>query len=320
MTTQNNDQTTELVIKRIFEASRILVWNAWTIPDYLMKWWGPKFYTSPFCKINLSVGGKYHFCLRSPKGHDFWSTGVYKKIVPLQQIDFTDSFADKDGNIIQASALGFQREWPLELLVTVKFQEFNDRTKIKLKHTGFPTSEATKLAEVGWNESLDKLDLILKSKDKFNLVNLKPRFEIASYDLLAKAETNIQAPAAQVWNALVDPELIKRYMFDTDVVSQWTIGSPIVWKGKWQGKQYEDKGTILDIKKMEMIKYNHFSPLSGQPDIPENYHTVTIKLSSAGERTTVQLTQDNNSNDQVREHSEKMWSQMLEKMKNLLEK
>ncbi len=150
--------------------------------------------------------------------------------------------------------------------------------------------------------------------------NSKTQFQKASYDLLAKAERDIQAPTSQVWNALVNPEMIKQYMFDTDVISQWKIGSPIIWKGEWQGKQYEDKGTILDLKKMAMIKYSHFSPLSGQPDIPENYHTVTIKLSNTGERTTVQLTQDNNATKQAREHSEKLWSQMLDNLKNLLEK
>jgi len=320
MTKQSSRRSTEIVINRIFEAPRKSVWNAWTNPEYLMKWWGPKYYTSPVCRVDLRAGGSYLFCLRSPKGEEFWSTGTYKKIIPIQRIVCTDSFADKNGNIIQASALGFQNEWPLELLMTISFHELEGKTKMRLNHSGFPTGGATKLAEVGWNESFDKLDLILSRKGEFSMTNVRPRFQTASIDLLARTEKNIQAPAAQVWRALVNPELIKQYMFGTDVISQWTTGSPIVWRGEWQGKQFEDKGTILDIKEKEMIKYSHFSPLSGQPDIPENYHTVTIELSNTGKITNVKLTQDNNATSQPREHSEILWDQMLDNLKTLLEK
>ena len=83
-------------------------------------------------------------------------------------------------------------------------------------------------------------------------------------------------------------------MFGTNVISDWYEGSPIVWKGEWQGKPYEDKGHIFQFKPEQTIQYSHFSPLSGLPDEPENYHTVTIELTTAGNRTNVSLAQDNN--------------------------
>jgi uncharacterized protein YndB with AHSA1/START domain len=143
--------------------------------------------------------------------------------------------------------------------------------------------------------------------------------EIMPADLIAKASTTIAAPAKKVWDALTTPETIKRYMFGTTVVSDFKEGSPIVWKGEWEGKKYEDKGVILQVKPTRLIQYSHFSPLSGLPDKPENYHTVTIELSADGARTRVSLSQDNNATEQAREHSTKNWETMLTSLKKVIE-
>jgi uncharacterized protein YndB with AHSA1/START domain len=141
-----------------------------------------------------------------------------------------------------------------------------------------------------------------------------------SKNFIAKTSITIDAPVVKVWNAFVNPKMIKQYMFGTDVITDWTAGSSIIWKGEWQGKQYVDKGTILKIEEERLIQYNHYSPLSGIPDIPENYHTITVELSNKGRQTIVSLSQDNNTNEQTREHSEKNWKMMLESLKKLLEK
>jgi uncharacterized protein YndB with AHSA1/START domain len=138
--------------------------------------------------------------------------------------------------------------------------------------------------------------------------------------LIAKASVSISAPTDKVWNALTNPDIIKQYMFGTTVISDWKEGSSIVWKGEWQGKTYEDKGVILKLKPERLIQYSHFSPLSGKPDLPENYHTVTVELVSDGASTTVLLSQDNNETEQEREHSEQNWKMMLDSLKTLLEK
>ena len=130
-------------------------------------------------------------------------------------------------------------------------------------------------------------------------------------NLLARVSRTINVDRGRVWDALVNPQAIKQYMFGTTVVTDWREGSPIVWKGEWEGKSYEDKGVILQVKPQRLIQYSHFSPLSGLPDRPENYHTVTVELSGAGNQTQVTLTQDNNSDEQERGHSEKNWEMML---------
>ena len=137
--------------------------------------------------------------------------------------------------------------------------------------------------------------------------------------LIAQAHITISAPIAKVWDALVNPEMIKQYMFGTNAVSDWKEGSPIVWKGEWEGKPYEDKGVILQLKPERVLQYSHFSPLSGQADVPANYHTVTIELSPEEKGTILLLSQDNNSTEEDREHSEKMWGMMLTGIKRVLE-
>lgn len=136
---------------------------------------------------------------------------------------------------------------------------------------------------------------------------------------IAKATATIHARASKVWDALTKPNLIKQYFFDTDVISDWKVGSPITYKGEWQGKAFEDKGKILKIEPEKVLMSTHWSPLSGVPDTPENYHTVTYTLSGRGDSTEVTITQDNNSTEEEKVHSEENWKTVLAGMKKLLE-
>lgn len=138
-------------------------------------------------------------------------------------------------------------------------------------------------------------------------------------NIIARASLVIAAPAERIWKALVTPAIIKQYMFGSTVTSDWKEGSPITWKGEWQGRPYEDKGVILQCQPPRALQYTHFSPMAGLPDRPENYHTVSIQLSPEGQGTRVSLTQDNNPTEEARAHSEKNWGLMLEGLKQVVE-
>lgn len=153
----------ELILIREFDAPRDLVWKAWTDPKLFAKWWGPKNYTSPTCKMDVRVGGKYLWCMHSPEGQNYWTSGVYLKIVEPSLLVYTDSFADEKGNQVAASYYNMPGEWDLELEVTVRFDEHQGKTKMTLIHTGIPAGEMSDLTSVGWNESFDKLNECLKS-------------------------------------------------------------------------------------------------------------------------------------------------------------
>jgi uncharacterized protein YndB with AHSA1/START domain len=137
--------------------------------------------------------------------------------------------------------------------------------------------------------------------------------------IIARVSTTIDAPVAKVWDALVTPELIGRYMFGATVLGDWSEGGSIVWKGEWKGKPYEDKGVILAFEPRRRLRYTHYSPLSGLPDVPDSYHTVTVELAEQGGSTRVSLAQDNNPTEEARGHSERNWRMMLDGLKKLLE-
>jgi len=147
----------EFVITRTFDAPRELMWKAWTDPESVKRWWGPKDFTSPVSKIDFRVGGSYLNCMRSPEGQDYWSTGVYREIVEPEKIVYTDSFSDAEGNLVSASYYGMSGDWPLELLVTVTFEEHGGKTRLTLRHIGIPAGENRDMAKAGWDESFDKL-------------------------------------------------------------------------------------------------------------------------------------------------------------------
>ena len=154
----------ELTITRVFDASREAVWKAWTEPEHVMRWWGPKGFTSPVCRMDFRVDGKYVCCMRSPEGQDFWSTGVYREIVEKSRIVCTDSFADAQGNVVPASHYGMAQDFPLQLLVTVTFEEADGKTKMTLRHVGVPSGTMSDMTRQGWNESFDKLEESLKTQ------------------------------------------------------------------------------------------------------------------------------------------------------------
>ena len=138
-------------------------------------------------------------------------------------------------------------------------------------------------------------------------------------DYVATAETEIVASPAQVWAALTDPTLIKKYMFGSLVDTDWQQGSPIVWKGEYEGKSYEDKGEILEIEWERRLKVSHFSPLSGQEDVPDNYHTLLYELTPDGNKTHISLSQDKNASEEEADRAKGNWEMMLGGLKKVVE-
>ena len=231
--------------------------------------------------------------------------------------------------------------------LTVVSPEEPDGTALLLEPIGFPPARTYKKAlfDAGIPltafavediqkeyERMKKLGVVFKSEPTKmgpttqaifddtcgNLIQIY-QTEHTSKGLIARASITINAPIAKVWDAIVNPEKIKQYMFGTNAVSDWKESSSIVWKGEWEGKKYEDKGVILKLEPGHRIQYSHFSPLTGQPDLPENYHIVTIELSGKEKQTLVSLLQDNNATEEAREHSEKNWNMMLGGLKKFLE-
>jgi uncharacterized protein YndB with AHSA1/START domain len=137
--------------------------------------------------------------------------------------------------------------------------------------------------------------------------------------LISKASTTINASPEKLWDALTNPEIVKQYFFGTNQQSDWKVGSDIIWTGEWEGKQYKDKGKILDVVPGKRLQYTYFSSMMGEEDKPENYRTVSFELAGNCNTTEVTITQDNNKSEESRAHSEQNWKMILDSMKKLLE-
>jgi len=139
--------------------------------------------------------------------------------------------------------------------------------------------------------------------------------------LKVEKEVVIQASPDVVWKALTNREIIKKYFFGTEAISDWKVGSSLIFQGEWEGKTYQDKGTILAAEPGKMLQYNYWSGFSGLEDVPENYSLVTYRLSSGTEpdQTTLVLTQEGFAGEEALAHAEGGWTMVLDNLKKLLE-
>jgi uncharacterized protein YndB with AHSA1/START domain len=136
---------------------------------------------------------------------------------------------------------------------------------------------------------------------------------------VARAQTEVAADRQRVWEALTDPDQVARYMMGSRVDTDWKVGSPITWSGEMDGKPYQDKGEVLRADPGWALEVTHYSPLMGQEDRPENYHTVRYELATSEAGTVVTLSQDGCSDEQQAEQFSENWQGMLDGLKKVVE-
>jgi len=132
----------ELIISRVFDAPRALVFEAWTKPEHMVHWFGPNGFTLPVCEMDFRVGGKCRFCMRASDGNEHYTQGIYREVVPAERIVWTSSFEDVPGS---------------EILTSVTFADHEGKTKITVHQTYSFESESTRGAPQGWTETFERL-------------------------------------------------------------------------------------------------------------------------------------------------------------------
>lgn len=158
--TTDNVKKEDIVVTRIIDAPLEMVWKAWTDPEHVIRWWGPKDWTSPTCKIDLREGGKFIFCMRAPKdqgGQDMYTTGVYKKIVPMERLEFTQGLGDKDGNKIDPAQVGMPPDFPEEIRTEILFKAKGEMTELKITEFDWTMGQMAVYSLAGLHQSIDKL-------------------------------------------------------------------------------------------------------------------------------------------------------------------
>jgi uncharacterized protein YndB with AHSA1/START domain len=138
-------------------------------------------------------------------------------------------------------------------------------------------------------------------------------------DLSLTSSITIDAPIEDVWKAVTTPALIKQWFFGVDTETDWQVGSPLVHRGEYQGKAYEDKGEILQFDPPKLLVHTHWSDLSGDPDSPEHYQEVSWALAQRNGATELTITERNLPSEEAKAVSEESWRMVLENLKNVLE-
>ena len=167
MTTTKNSPTAEstvreFVISRTFDAPRELMFKVWTDPEHMQRWWGPKDFKVIYSKMDLRPGGSYHYCMRTPDGHDMWGKFVYREIVKPERIIFVNSFSDEKGGLTRHP---MSPSWPLEMLSTITFAEHAGKTTVTVRWAPLNATEEERRTfedgfgsmEKGWGGTMDQL-------------------------------------------------------------------------------------------------------------------------------------------------------------------
>lgn len=138
-------------------------------------------------------------------------------------------------------------------------------------------------------------------------------------DLTLKKKLHIDAPVSEVWDAITDPEKVKKYFFNTQVETDWKQGSPIFFSGDYEGQKYRDIGRILNVEKERWVQYSYYSSFSGLPDEPENYSIVSYKLEGSDGATELTVEQRGFASEEAAGHAETGWERVLKGLKALVE-
>jgi uncharacterized protein YndB with AHSA1/START domain len=134
----------ELVVTRMIDAPRRLVFKAWTEPEQVARWWGPQGFVTTHCDMDIRPGGAFRLCMRSPVGTEYWKRGVYREIVEPERVVFTFAWEDASGNPGH------------ELLTTVTFADEGGGTRLTLHQAAFETVERRDDHRTGWTSCLER--------------------------------------------------------------------------------------------------------------------------------------------------------------------
>ena len=257
----------ELVITRVFDAPKELVWREWSDPARMMRWWGPEYFTAPVIKMDFRVGGKYLWSMRSPDGKDFYSVGEYLEIVPMEKIVYTQNFADEKGNIVPASYYGLPGEWPKDATVTatITFEDLGGKTKMTIREAGIPGGQMGESAKAGWSTSLDKMAADLKIEA--GMENLQIITEPGKQVVIV-AEV-FDAPLDLVYKTMLDPKLIPEWWGPerlTSSVDKMDARAGGMWRFVQQdkdGNKYAFHGVYHEVSPKRTVQTFEYEGMPG---------------------------------------------------------
>lgn len=131
-------------------------------------------------------------------------------------------------------------------------------------------------------------------------------------------KTFIKAPVEKVWDALTNPEIIKQYLFGTELITTWKVGEDILFQGEWEGQKYKDKGEVLEYFPNQKLAYSYLSNWANMEDKPENYLWVSYEVRPVANGTELTISQTNYDAERAK-HSEENWASLIDELKKIVE-
>ncbi len=284
---------TEIVITRVFDAPRALVFKAWTEPKQLAEWWGPRGFTNPRCEMDVRPGGLIHIDMRAPNGTVYPMAGVYLEVVEPERLTYTSGALDEQGKQL------------FELLHTVTFAEKNQKTTLTIKSKVVKTTAtAAKYIggfEAGMTQSLEKLAATLA----------QPCGPLV-------LERTFNAPVALVWRALTTAEDMKSWYFDlTEFKPQ--AGFEFQFVVEHDGNTYDHRCQVTEAIPLKKLAYTwRYHGHAGES-------VVTFELFPEGDQTRLKLTHEGlesfpNTQAFARKNFEGGWTHLIgESLKQFVE-
>lgn len=129
----------------------------------------------------------------------------------------------------------------------------------------------------------------------------------------------VQAPRSAVWDAVTQPDLVQKYFFGTRLSTDWKVGSPLTFRGEWNGQAYEDRGDVLSFDPPRSLSYDYWSSFSGSEDVKERRQVIRYDLEETSEGTRVSVSQSNIDTQERADHSAKNWQTVLDGLKKVAE-
>ena len=164
MTTETKQRN--VVVTRVFDAPVERVWQAWSEPEQVKRWWGPTGFSCPLAEMDFRVGGTSLVCMRAPAefgGQDLYNTWTYVDIVPGQRFEYILKFSDAQGQPIDPAEIGVPVGVPREVRNVNHFRDLgNGQTALAITEYGYTTDQAHDLSKLGMEQCLDKMAAMLK--------------------------------------------------------------------------------------------------------------------------------------------------------------
>ncbi len=238
----------EVIIMRTFDAPPERVFSWWINPGLLMRWWAPKGWSTPSCKVDLRPGGIFHYCMRSPEGKDFWGRGVYREIAAPQRLVYSDSFSNGEGKMVEPARYGMSYGYPSETQVTVTFAGQEGKTRVTVLHDVPESIPERSGMQQGWTEMLERLGSELAIATMHTEVGEK---EVIFSRVIA-------APRARVFKAWTDAMQLGQWWGPNGFTSVCEMdarpgGTYRVVMRSPEGVEYPLKGTLLEVVESERL-------------------------------------------------------------------